>query len=155
MPHIIATLKDGATGEIVNDSGVTVSIEQNEWLQGYKEISIERPDTNGQVDYEGQTLTQYRLSAEGTFWDRSEQTVDTGFDFVSDIDVDITMHKKTVPLPVLNTSSWFRDIGLSQAAVILLVLMAIAAIAVAGAYATSKVAPAINTGAKIAEKRSK
>lgn len=154
MPTIRAHLVD-PSGNIVNDAGITVSVQQNEWLQGYKEVAAIRPNSEGLISYEATSFTQYRLSASGTDWNTSEQLVDTGADIFVPIDVTLTMDKKLIPIPTINPTSWFRDIGLAQAGTILLVLFAVAAIVVAAAYGTSKIAPTINTGSKIAARHVK
>lgn len=140
LPRVIITLKDSETGALVTDQGVTVSVQQDKWFEGFKEIFAVSPDpVNGTVNFEATSATKYRISAGGLWYNNNETLVDTGGNFFFDIKEVLWLDRKTVPTPNLNPFSWTRDIGLAQQMPFVIMLVAIAVIVGAIAYGISQV----------------
>lgn len=145
MVQVTITLVD-SNGNIVNDSSVTVAIDQDELLQGYTNIANERPDANGNITFDGSTLTNYRVSASGLDWDTSELPISIGFDVLAPQSYTLTMNQKIIPYPSLSSetfTNWFRGWGLAQSATAIALAIAIAAIVIGVAYITGKTAPIV------------
>lgn len=138
MPHVYVTLKESGTETPINQ-GAFVSVQQDKWLEGFKEIFKEQPDGAGVVDFEATSATKYRIVGDGAYYHSNEMLIDTGYNLVYPIRETLYLEKRAIPLPdVPDIGSMFRDVGLGQMMPFVIGLVAVAVILVAIAYLGGK-----------------
>lgn len=139
MPHVfIHLIEQKSRTPIVN--GAWVSVQQDRWLEGFKELFKQEPNAEGVVDFEATSATKYRIVGDGAFYHSNELLIDTGFNFVVPIHVDLPLERRAIPLPdVPSLPSVFRDVGLGQTMPFVIGLVAIAVIVIALAYLSTKI----------------
>lgn len=146
MPAVTINVFDDTTKAPIHE-GVFVSIQQDKLFEGFKELARTAPDFQGKVYFEAASLTKYRIVADGSWYDSNEVLIDTGFNFAIPIERDMPLHRKSIPTPDLDIGRWTRDIGLAQIMPYAIIVVALAGIAVAIAYAISRV-PSLGLGKK-------
>ena len=132
MPQITIEVKDAESNLAITDQSVFVSIAQDKFLEGFKEIARSRPNpNNGTVKFEAASLTKYRIVGDGSSYDSNEKIIDTGFNIFMPQNEILYLRRRLIPVPDLNIGHWTRDIGLAQIAP-LMIFVIFGAIIIAG-----------------------
>lgn len=150
LPAITITFVDAKSKAPITKD-LRVSVAQHKWFEGFREIFYADPDAQGQVAWEGTSATQYRVTAEGTFYKKQEQLIDTGGNIFFPINETMEMEGKLVPTPPFDPSSYFRDVGLAQTMPVVIGLVAVAVIIAAIAYVASRGLAVASAGKKAME----
>jgi hypothetical protein len=138
MPHVYITLKERQSSQSITQ-GAFVSVQQDKWLEGFKEIFKEQPDSAGVVDFEATSTTKYRIVGDGAYYHSNEMLIDTGFNLVQPIRETLYLEKRAIPLPdIPDPTNIFRDVGLGQMMPFVIGLVALAVILLAIAYIGGK-----------------
>jgi hypothetical protein len=154
LPQITIEVRDAESNLAITDQSVYVSIAQDKFLEGFKEIARSRPNpTNGTVRFEATSLTKYRVVGDGTRYDSNEKIIDTGFNFLAPVNEILYLRRKLVPTPDLDIGHWTRDIGLAQIAPLLIFVIAGAVIVGGIVWGISKVGLVAKAKKKIEAKK--
>ncbi len=138
MPRVYIHLKESQS-KLPIVSGAFVSVQQDKFFEGFKELFKQTPDVTGTVDFEATSFTKYRIVADGSSYNHNELLIDTGGNLFTPIHEDLYLERRIVPLPdAPDIASLFRDVGLSQTLPVTIGLVAVAVIVIAIAYLASK-----------------
>jgi hypothetical protein len=140
LPKVTLALKDAESNYPITDQQVLVSVQQDKWGEGFKEIYRSRPSpSDGTVSYEATSVTKYRIVADGSAYDANEKLIDTGWNFIAPVTETIFLRRKLIPTPDIDVNHYLRDVGLAQSVPLLIFIIGIAIIVGGIAYAISKV----------------